>query len=500
MIVIGAYPDSVGVQRQGLSLLRSLGEFVSRLVPNGVGLHILPFYPSSGDYGFAPDDWFKVRPDLGDWGDIEQLSAERRIIVDGVYNHVGVGHHFVRDFYAAPTTDGALYAYPSHAGVTGPSSPRGVPVLRRHSLQSGAWDLWQTFSTASVDIRLDNPDVQDEIRRHLEFLANRGVWAVRLDGCAYYGKSPCQEQFHHPAAQGYARAIAAMAKHAGLRVLAQLDCDPQGAAYFPRILGYDVPAVDYAYSALLVEALLTENAIPLMEHLRRTWQLPCEVVRPPRTHDGILLQSDLLPSASFDSIVSIAQRFALPIRISNGEYYELNSSFPHVCSLGVDGEGMWARLRMIAALTAFLPGWSYFYLPILLGDVPEDRYRGDADPRLVNRLPLDPGSINTFLASRDFNRMRLLLAYLFDLSHPSSDDHGLADPCVGLYGDSVICVNWPGAGARLLCNFSKNRSLRLEVLHLAEPAYSERANATELRPLGFGIWTSNVRPFHFDWS
>jgi sucrose phosphorylase len=31
------------------------------------GIHILPFFPSSGDRGFAPMDYHKVDPAFGDW-------------------------------------------------------------------------------------------------------------------------------------------------------------------------------------------------------------------------------------------------------------------------------------------------------------------------------------------------------------------------------------------------------------------------------------------------
>jgi sucrose phosphorylase len=489
VIVIGAYPDSVG-SLHGLSKIASLADFVRELVPKSAGLHVLPFYPSSGDAGFAPDDWFQVRGDLGDWADIERLCAERPVIIDGVYNHVGVRHRIARQFFDSPSVDGVLHAFPANASVTGPSSPRGMPVLRRHRLAGGEWDVWQTFSAASVDIRLDHPFVVDEIRRHLEFLAAKGTWAVRLDGCAYYGKAPGEEQFHHPDGRHHARTIAKAAIALGLRVVAQLDCDPQGAAYFTYADGYHVPAVDYAYSAMLVEALVSQNPRALMDHLRRTWNLPCDVIRPPRTHDGILLQSDMLPESSFESLVGQAQSNDLPLRVSNGEYYEINSSFPYICALGGSADDMWARLRMVVALTAVLPGWPYFYLPMLVGDIPEQRFQGDQDPRSLNRLPIATEGGMQMQRSPEVQRVRSLLSYLCDLHSAAAADHGHAEQSVDVLSDNGLCVKWPGARIEMLCNFSSQRSIPVSPYFQVSPVYSERVSPVAIDPLGFGFWAT----------
>ena len=57
------YADSLG---NNLKDLKNVLEKHLKGVIGGV--HILPFFPSSGDRGFAPMDYTKVDPAFGDWG------------------------------------------------------------------------------------------------------------------------------------------------------------------------------------------------------------------------------------------------------------------------------------------------------------------------------------------------------------------------------------------------------------------------------------------------
>ena len=63
------YSDSLGKN------LKQLRYILDHYFMNAIGgVHILPFFPSSGDRGFAPMDYHKVAPEFGDWNDIEELS------------------------------------------------------------------------------------------------------------------------------------------------------------------------------------------------------------------------------------------------------------------------------------------------------------------------------------------------------------------------------------------------------------------------------------------
>ena len=46
------------------------------------GVHLLPFFPSTGDRGFAPTDYSMVDPQFGDWSDVEKLGEEYYLMFD----------------------------------------------------------------------------------------------------------------------------------------------------------------------------------------------------------------------------------------------------------------------------------------------------------------------------------------------------------------------------------------------------------------------------------
>lgn len=52
------------------------------------GLHILPFFPSSGDRGFAPITYDEVDPAFGNWDDITSLSERYYMRCDYMINHM----------------------------------------------------------------------------------------------------------------------------------------------------------------------------------------------------------------------------------------------------------------------------------------------------------------------------------------------------------------------------------------------------------------------------
>jgi glucosylglycerate phosphorylase len=71
------------------SPLAALREFARRHLKGRLsGIHLLPFFPSSSDYGFAVEDYLAVRDDLGSWADVEALGADFRLMFDFVLNHV----------------------------------------------------------------------------------------------------------------------------------------------------------------------------------------------------------------------------------------------------------------------------------------------------------------------------------------------------------------------------------------------------------------------------
>ena len=82
-IMLITYADSMGTN------LKELNEILNLYFSKAIGgLHILPFFPSSGDRGFAPIDYTKVDPAFGSWDEVVKLSEKYYLMFDYMINHI----------------------------------------------------------------------------------------------------------------------------------------------------------------------------------------------------------------------------------------------------------------------------------------------------------------------------------------------------------------------------------------------------------------------------
>ena len=70
-VILITYPDSLGGNLKGLH--RCMERYFGKCFH---GIHILPFFPSTGDRGFAPVRYDQVDPAFGTWEDIEALKKD----------------------------------------------------------------------------------------------------------------------------------------------------------------------------------------------------------------------------------------------------------------------------------------------------------------------------------------------------------------------------------------------------------------------------------------
>lgn len=87
------YPDSLGQN------LAELHYVVKRYLSKAIkGIHLLPFFPSSADRGFAPITYDRVDPAFGTWRDVEKLGREFDLIIDFMVNHISRQSLFFQDY------------------------------------------------------------------------------------------------------------------------------------------------------------------------------------------------------------------------------------------------------------------------------------------------------------------------------------------------------------------------------------------------------------------
>jgi glycosidase len=92
-VQLTTYPDCIGGK------LSDLQSFVDRYLAGVVGgVHILPFYPSSADRGFAPLTYKEVDPTFGSWDEIESFADGLDLCVDFMVNHISAQSEQFKDF------------------------------------------------------------------------------------------------------------------------------------------------------------------------------------------------------------------------------------------------------------------------------------------------------------------------------------------------------------------------------------------------------------------
>jgi sucrose phosphorylase len=88
------YPDSLGGDLVELHYV--LRRYLSQAVG---GVHLLPFYPSSADRGFAPLTYDEVDPAFGTWRDIDLIGREFDLIIDFMVNHISRQSVYFQDYF-----------------------------------------------------------------------------------------------------------------------------------------------------------------------------------------------------------------------------------------------------------------------------------------------------------------------------------------------------------------------------------------------------------------
>lgn len=157
-------------------------------------VHILPFFPSPGaDEGYDVTDYTSVRNDLGSLKDIESFITEAskqdiRIIIDLVLNHTSIQHPWFKKALSSPKSPKRNYYLWSS---TGKEFPEAYNPFSHLKLKNWIFDptsqqyYYSTFLPEQADLNWDNPEVEEEILKVMDFWTDVGVSGFRLDATSF---------------------------------------------------------------------------------------------------------------------------------------------------------------------------------------------------------------------------------------------------------------------------------------------------------------------------
>ncbi|MBD3419784.1 MAG: maltose alpha-D-glucosyltransferase [Chitinivibrionales bacterium] len=190
---VRAFFDSNGDGIGDFNGLRRKLDYLDQLGVTAIWL--LPFFPSPlKDDGYDIADYFNINPDYGTLRDFKRFLNEAhkrniRVIAELVINHTSSEHKwFQRARFAAKGSKFKDYYVWSDT----PEKYKDARIIFQDFESSNwSWDqeaqayYWHRFYAHQPDLNFDNPTVQKEVLKVLDFWFTLGVDAVRLDAIPY---------------------------------------------------------------------------------------------------------------------------------------------------------------------------------------------------------------------------------------------------------------------------------------------------------------------------
>ena len=283
------YADSLG---KNLKELRELLDTEFREIVGGV--HILPFYPSSADRGFAPMTYEQVDPAFGDWDDLESIAKQHTVMVDFMINHISRSSTYYHDFQqhkeASPYRDFFLRyrdfwpdGEPTNEDVDRiyKRKPR-APYVEIEFADKTVEKIWCTFDEEQIDLNVAAPVTKSWIADQLTKLMDHGAKAIRLDAFAYATKKIGTNCFFvEPDTWALLEEVSAITKPRDVVLLPEIH-EHYSISRKLTQRGYYV--YDFALPMLVLHALFSGSGAKLANWLRVAPQKQFTTLD---THDGI---------------------------------------------------------------------------------------------------------------------------------------------------------------------------------------------------------------------
>ncbi|EJW21673.1 putative glucosyltransferase [alpha proteobacterium IMCC14465] len=393
--------------------LQNIHEFLENYLEDAItGVHILPYFPFTSDDGFAVSDYRAVRPDLGDWEDIQDIAKDYRLMSDVVINHASASHEWFKQFLS-DENPGQNYIKTSdptqdHSLVT---RPRPSPLLIPFDTPSGEKHVWCTFGADQVDLDFSNPDLLCEFISLMRFYINKGVRVFRLDAVGFLWKEAGTNCLHLPQTHEIIKLIRTLVDHLDDTVLLITETNVpnhENLQYFDN--GNEAHVIyNFSLPPLLVHALLTGRST----YLRR-WMMAmppsqdgCTLFNFSASHDGIGLRpvEGLLPEDEITKMIDTITGFGGRVTMRSFEGrevpYEMNTTLFSALKGTVHGEDGLHVDRFIASQTIMmsLEGIPAFYIQSLLASENDEARAAEAGHnRALNRTQWSAKNIDDTLS------------------------------------------------------------------------------------------------------
>lgn len=265
---------------------------------------LLPFYPSPlRDDGYDIADYYSINPSYGKIKHFKKFikAAHKRnlkVITELVLNHTSDQHPWFQRARKAPkgSVERDYYVWSDD-----PKKYRGVRIIfQDYEASNWSWDpvakqyYWHRFFHHQPDLNYDNPKVQDEVFKIIDYWMKMGVDGFRLDAVPYLFQREGTNCENLPETHAFLKKLRKHVdeKHPGKMLLAEANMWPEdSAAYFGDgdecHMNYHFPIMPRMFMAMQME-----DRYPITDIFDQTPEIPdnCQWAIFLRNHDELTLE------------------------------------------------------------------------------------------------------------------------------------------------------------------------------------------------------------------
>ena len=283
------YADSLGKN------LKELDENLSKYFKGALGgVHLLPFFPSTGDRGFAPIDYVDVDEAFGSWEDVEKLGEQYYLMFDFMINHISRQSKYYQDYQQnkdqSPYKD--LFLSWDKFWPEGRPTKEDVDLIYKRKDRAPKQEivfadgtcenLWNTFGEEQIDLDVRKDVTKEFIKKTLLSLIEHKASVIRLDAFAYAVKKlDTNDFFVEPEIWELLDYVRDITKAKGCELLPEIH---EHYTIQAKITEHDYFVYDFALPMVVLYSLYSGKTNRLVKWLKMS---PMKQFTTLDTHDGI---------------------------------------------------------------------------------------------------------------------------------------------------------------------------------------------------------------------
>ena len=416
-IMLITYADSMGEN------LKELEHIVDTYYKDAIGsIHVLPFFPSSADRGFAPMCYDKVDEKFGDFSDLKRIGSKYDLMYDFMVNHISASSEFYQDFKEKKEASKykELFIRYKDFWENGEPTKEQVDKIYKRKPKAPYVDLtfndgttekiWCTFSEEQIDLDVRKAITKKFINDPIKFMSENGASVIRLDAFAYAIKMADTSCFFvEPEMWELLYEIENITKEYSVDILPEIH---EHYSIQLKIAEKGFWVYDFALPMLVLHAIYTHRG----DRLKHWFEIcPRKQMTTLDTHDGIGVVDvvDLLSPEEIDETKELlyAKGANVKKKYSSEEYnnldiYQINCTY--YSALGNNDKAY----LLARAIQFFAPGIpQVYYVGMLAGENDIELLEETKEGRNINRHYYDEAEIKENLNRDVVKELRKLMEF-----------------------------------------------------------------------------------------